>query len=77
MTETSVTDAVEYLERNVVDSLPKGELARKLAKVAWSLVTHGTTYDPDRVHTQPAPRPPAVLTEASAAREPPSSDLWS
>ena len=51
-------------------------VARKLAKVAWSLVTHGTTYDPDRVHTQPAPRPPAVLTEASAAREPPSSDLW-
>jgi len=30
MTETSVTDAVEHLERNVVDSLPNGELKRKL-----------------------------------------------
>jgi transposase len=38
-------------------------VARKLAKVAWSLVTHGTTYDPDRVHTQSAPRPPAALAE--------------
>jgi transposase len=28
-------------------------VARKLAKVAWSLVTHGTTYDPKRVDTQP------------------------
>lgn len=28
-------------------------VARKLAKVAWSIVTHGTTYDPQRVDTQP------------------------
>jgi len=28
-------------------------VARKLAKVAWSLVTHGTQYDPTRVDTQP------------------------
>jgi transposase len=28
-------------------------VARKLAKVAWSIVTHGTTYDPARVDTQP------------------------
>ena len=28
-------------------------VARKLAKVAWSIVTHGTTYDPKRVDTQP------------------------
>jgi len=28
-------------------------VARKLAKVAWSIVTHGTTYDPTRVNTQP------------------------
>jgi hypothetical protein len=28
-------------------------VARKLAKVAWSLVAHGTTYDPTRVDTQP------------------------
>jgi transposase len=28
-------------------------VARKLAKVAWSLVAHGTTYDPTRVDAQP------------------------
>jgi transposase len=28
-------------------------VARKLAKVAWSLVTHGTTYDPKRVDCRP------------------------
>lgn len=28
-------------------------VARKLAKVAWSIVTHGTSYDPERVDTQP------------------------
>ena len=28
-------------------------VARKLAKVAWSIVTHGTTYDPKRVDAQP------------------------
>lgn len=28
-------------------------VARKLAKVAWSLVTHGSTYDPTRVDSQP------------------------
>jgi transposase len=28
-------------------------VARKLAKVAWSIVTHGTQYDPKRVDTQP------------------------
>ncbi len=36
-------------------------VARKLARTAWSLVTHGTTYDPARVHQQPdhpAPGPP-------------------
>ena len=27
-------------------------VARKLAKVAWSIVTHGTTYDPKRVDIQ-------------------------
>jgi transposase len=34
-------------------------VARKLAKVAWSLVAHGSAYDPDRVDAQPAPEPPA------------------
>ena len=28
-------------------------VARKLAKLAWSIVTHGTQYDPKRVDTQP------------------------
>lgn len=28
-------------------------VARKLAKLAWSLVAHNTTYDPTRVDTQP------------------------
>ena len=28
-------------------------VARKLAKLAWSMVTHGSTYDPTRVDTQP------------------------
>lgn len=32
-------------------------VARKLAKVCWSLVKHGTKYDPARVHQQPAPTP--------------------
>lgn len=27
-------------------------VARKLAKLAWSMVTHGSTYDPNRVDTQ-------------------------
>ena len=31
MTETSVQEAAEFLQRNVVDALPKGELERKLA----------------------------------------------
>jgi transposase len=34
-------------------------VARKLAKVAWSLITHGSTYDPKRVDTQPPPLTPA------------------
>ena len=29
-------------------------VARKLAKVAWSIVTHGTQYDPKRVDRQPS-----------------------
>jgi transposase len=36
-------------------------VARKLARTCWSLVTHGTTYDPARVHRHPAaPRPGAA-----------------
>lgn len=29
-------------------------VARKLARLCWSLVTHGTSYDPQRVYQQPA-----------------------
>jgi len=32
-------------------------VARKLAKLCWSLYTHGTSYDPERVYQQPAPDP--------------------
>lgn len=28
-------------------------VARKIAKLCWSLVTHGTTYDPARIYTHP------------------------
>jgi transposase len=34
-------------------------VARKLARLSWSLVTHGTSYDPDRVYQQPQKSPPA------------------
>ena len=33
-------------------------VARKLARVAWSIVTHGTRYDPKRVDTQPVDHKP-------------------
>lgn len=33
-------------------------VARKLAKVAWSIVTHGTQYDPQRVDSQPVDNKP-------------------
>jgi transposase len=41
-------------------------VARKLARVCWSLVKHGETYDPQRVHRQPQspPPPPAPRPEA-------------
>ena len=31
-------------------------VARKMARLCWSLVTHGTTYDPARVHQQHKPQ---------------------
>jgi transposase len=44
-------------EREQAKGLPKtaalNAVARKLAKVAWSSVTHGTAYDPKRVDSQP------------------------
>lgn len=33
-------------------------VARKLARLAWSLHKHGTTYDPNRVHQQNQPHNP-------------------
>ena len=36
-------------------------VARKLAKLAWSLVTHGSTYNPARVDTQPPTSCPPTL----------------
>ena len=47
----------ERYEREQAKGLPKtaalNAVARKLAKVAWSIVTHGTAYDPERVDSQP------------------------
>ena len=42
-------------------------VARKLAKVAWSLIAHHSTYDPQRVDRQPTKddaQPPRVNTQA-------------
>ena len=33
-------------------------VARKLARLAWSLHKHGTSYDPERVHQQNLPNYP-------------------
>lgn len=47
----------ERYEREQAKGLKKtaalNAVARKLAKVAWSIIMHGTTYDPKRVDTQP------------------------
>jgi transposase len=44
-------------QRQLAKGLPKvaalNAVARKLARLAWSMVTHGTAYDPRRVDTQP------------------------
>jgi len=34
-------------------------VARKMARLCWSIVHHKTTYDPQRVYQQPQPAPPA------------------
>jgi transposase len=43
--------------RELAKGLPKtaalNAVARKLAKLAWSIVAHAATYDPARVHIQP------------------------
>lgn len=54
---TRDTTFAERYERELAKGLAKtaalNAVARKLAKVAWSIVTHGTTYDPTRVDSQP------------------------
>jgi transposase len=37
-------------------------VARKLAQVCWSIVEHGTLYDPERVYRQPGSPPPQELS---------------
>lgn len=39
-------------------------VARKLAKVCWSLVKHGGKYDPARVYTQPESHKPQAASES-------------
>lgn len=41
-------------------------VARKMAKVCWSLYTHGATYDPDRVYQQPKAKGAADAAAAGA-----------
>jgi transposase len=45
-------------ERELAKGLPRTAalcaVARKLARLCWSLHRHGTTYHPDRVHQQPS-----------------------
>ena len=43
-------------------------VARKRARTCWSLVTHGTSYDPARVHQQPAT--PMAASTPSLDNEP-------
>lgn len=50
-------------------------VARKLAKVCWSLVKHGGKYDPDRVHQQLPPRATGQNPHAGAVAPLPSVPL--
>ena len=50
------TFATRYRREQAKGLAPTAALnavARKLAKLAWSMVTHATPYDPTRVDTQP------------------------
>ena len=44
-------------------------VARKMARLCWSLAKHGTTYDPERVYTQPTEN-----AQRSDQPEPPSHE---
>lgn len=48
------------LDKGLPRTAALNAVARKLARVAWSMVTHGSTYDPQRVNTQPSPTPPTA-----------------
>jgi transposase len=37
-------------------------VARKMARLSWSMVRHGTTYDAKRVHQRPGPQPDSPAT---------------
>lgn len=41
-------------------------VARKLARLCWSLARHGTRYDPTRVHHQPRPLQDTTPTELTS-----------
>ncbi len=42
-----------HLAKGLPTTAALNAVARKLARLAWSMVTHGTAYDPTRVDTQP------------------------
>lgn len=48
-------------------------IARKLAKVSWSLVKHGTQYDPEKVYQPVSPPPKPHSQSVSGATQPGSS----
>lgn len=64
------TFAVRYAReqaKGLAKTAALNAVARKLAKVAWSLVAHGSTYDPARVDSQPQKptnQPSTVDTQA-------------
>ena len=45
-------------------------VARKMAKVCWSIVQHNTEYDPARVYQQPKPAGPKEKRKENPSRQP-------
>jgi len=50
---TFATRYAHELAKGLAKTAALNAVARKLARVAWSIVTHGTQYDPNRVDRQP------------------------
>ena len=48
------TQYLREREKGLSSTAALNAVARKLAKTAWSIATHDTTYDPARVHRQPS-----------------------